>query len=176
MDQEKNTVSTPEVEVEKTMNEGEEFGLVVSNTINSGLLTGKENSMKRFTNLDLGNDEEAELLLSAVQDCDHYLKDEIGKEIKVIAHIVNEFPRTRVDEETGEAIDYLDHSLILIDDKGESHVTGSSNAYNNYNMIISLLKRTPSKENPINILVGNRPDKNDPTHTYLTLKFKKEVK
>ena len=174
MEESKNAVATPELEV--VNNEEEEMSLVVSNSIDTGLLTGSSSTrMKKYTNLNPENEDDADILLS-LNEVDSYLKDEVGKELVVIGHVVSEYPRTREDEDTGELIEYLDHSLILITEDGKSHVTGSSNCYRDYETIIGLKKRTPSREEPMRIKVVNRPSKEDPNHNYLGLKYIKEEK
>ena len=129
-----------------------------------------ENKTKRVTTLDLNNPEDADMILNANQQADFKLNDEVGKEIKCIGCILSETPTVTVNEETGEEITRKKHTVLLFDEDGNSHATGSNSCYMSFCQIIKL-KGLPTRENPIVLIPIKTPAKQE-GHTYLRLKVK----
>lgn len=175
MNQEEKTVSTPAVV------ENEKKGaLIVSNTIDTSILTNSESRLVKYTTLDPENEEDADILLAS-QEVDEKLNNEVGKTLKVIGHIISEYPKTIEDEETGEVREVKGHSFVLIAEDGTPYKCGSSYAYRCYSEIVAMKHRTPSREEPMTIEIFNVPVKDkdgkvDPNKSYLGLKYVKEEK
>ena len=129
-----------------------------------------ESKTKRITTLDLNNPEDADMLLNANQQADYKLNDEIEKEIKCIGCILSETPSETVNEETGEVITRKKHTVLLFDEKGCSHATGSNSCYMSFCQIIKL-KGLPTRDNPIVVIPIKAPAK-EKGHEYLRLKVK----
>ena len=129
-----------------------------------------ENKTKRITTLDPNNPEDADMILNANQQADYKLNDEVGVEIKVIGCILSETPSETVNEETGEVITRKKHTVLLFDEKGESHATGSNSCYMSFCQIIKL-KGLPTRENPVTVIPIKAPAK-EKGHEYLRLKVK----
>ena len=170
MNQEEKTVSTPAV-----VENAKKGALIVSNTIDTSILTNSESRLVKYTTLDPENEEDADILLAS-QEVDEKLNNEVGKTLKVIGHIISEYPKTIEDEETGEIREYKDHSFVLITEDGKTHACGSSYAYRCYAEIVAMKRRTPSRENPMYLKVVKKPVKGDETKSYLGLVYVKEDK
>ena len=158
----------------------EERGLIVTNDISTSLLTGEESSkIKRVTSLDFNDPEDMELLASSMDEVDEKLNDEVGKVLEVIGHTVGTYERKEevTDDDTGEIKEVIrkKHNLVLFTSDGKSHATGSEACFQSYGLIIGMLKRTPSRENPMKLQVINRPAK-EQGHSYLGLKYIREDK
>lgn len=159
--------------IEKT----EERGLIVTNDISTSLLTGDESSkIKRVTSLDFNDPEDMEMLASSMDKVDALLNEEKGQVLEVIGHTVGTYEKTEevIDEDTGEAKEIVRkrHNLVLFTSDGKSHATGSEACFQSYGLIIGMLKRTPSRENPMLLEVVERPAK-EKGHTYLGLAYKR---
>ena len=178
MEESKKTVATPE---EVVNNEKEEkMGLIVSNKIDTSLLTSGDSRLVRYTTLNPDDEEDADILLG-LQDVKKALNDMVGYKIKVIGHVISEYPKTIEDEETGEVREVKGHSFVLIAEDGTPYKCGSSYAYRCYSEIVAMKRRTPSREEPMTIEVYNVPVKDkdgkvDPNRSYLGLKYIKEEK
>ena len=162
--------------IEKT----EERGLVVTNDISTSLLTGEESSkIKYVTSLDFNDPEDMEILVSSMNDVDCLLNEEKGKVLEVIGHKIGTYEKTETytDEETGEVSEVIrtKHNLVLFTKDGKSHATGSEACFQSYGIIVGMLKRTPSRENPMFLEVVERPAK-EKGHTYLGLAYRREGK
>ena len=158
----------------------EERGLIVTNDISTSLLTGEESSkIKRVTSLDFNDPEDMEMLVSSMDEVDKKLNEEVGKVLEVIGHTVGTYERTEevTDPNTGEVSEVVrkKHNLVLFTSDGKSHATGSEACFQSYGLIIGMLKRTPSRENPMKLQVINRPAK-EQGHSYLGLKYVREEK
>lgn len=158
----------------------EERGLIVTNDISTSLLTGEETSkIKRVTSLDFNDPDDMEMLVSSMEEVDLKLNDEVGQVLDVIGHTIGTYERKEevVDEETGEVkeVTRKKHNLILFTSDGKSHATGSEACFQSYGLIVGMLKRTPSRENPMKLQVINRPAK-EQGHSYLGLKYVREEK
>lgn len=149
----------------------EETGLAIPKMNNIALNLFGETKTKRITSLDLTKEEDADMLLSASQQADHKLNDEVDSEIVVIGCSMSETPIEQANEETGEVIVRKKHTLCLFDENGESHVTGSNACYMSFMQIVAL-KGMPSREKPYTLIPIKVPVKDQPGHTYLRLKVK----
>ena len=131
-----------------------------------------QSNVKKITSLDLTNEDEADMLLSSIEDCDHILNEEVGKgPITVIGCYIIEREVEEQNEETGEVVMVKKHTLMLFDENGESHVTGSNACYMSF-MNIVMLKGMPTKEKPIKVEQINK-DAKEKGHSYLKLKLVK---
>lgn len=158
----------------------EERGLIIKNDISTSLLTGEETSkIKRVTSLDFNDPEDMEILASSMDEVDAKLNDEVGDILEVIGHTIGTYQKKEevTDEDTGELkeITRTKHNLVLFTSDGKSHATGSEACFQSYGLIIGMLKRTPSRENPMKLQVINRPAK-EQGHSYLGLKYIREDK
>lgn len=144
--------------------------LVLPKMTNMSLNFFGESKTKRITSLDLTDEKNADMILNASQEADFKLNDEVGKEITVIGCVLTESPVETTDEETGEVIERKKHSLVLFDEKGKSHVTGSGSCYTSFMQIVAM-KYMPTKENPIVLIPIKTPAK-VAGHEYLRLKVK----
>lgn len=127
----------------------EEMKNEVMNVENNGLISNTmevfENKVKKFTSLDLSNEEEQVKLLNATQNCDIKLNDIIGTSIEVCGIYVIERPVESVSED-GEVKEYKKYVTMLFDTEGKSYVTGSSSCFNSIKDIIAI-KGMPTAEN-----------------------------
>lgn len=129
-----------------------------------------ESKTKRITNLDLTDEENADMVLNAQTEADFKLNEEIGKEIEVIGCVLTETPVESVNEETGEVVTRRKHSMCLFDKEGLSHVTGSNSCYMSFMQIIAL-KGMPTREKPLTLIPIKAPAQTQ-GHEYLRLKIK----
>ena len=84
------------------------------------------------------------------------------------------FSAETVDEETGEVIERKKHSMVLFDEKGKSHVTGSGSCYASFMQIVAM-KHMPTEEDPLTLIPIKTPAK-VAGHEYLRLKVKSKNK
>ena len=155
----------------------EERGLIVTNDISTSLLTGEESSkIKRVTSLDFNDPEDMEMLVASMDEVDKKLNEEVGQVLEVIGHTVGTYERTEevTDPNTGEVSEVVrkKHNLVLFTSDGKSHATGSEACFQSYGLIIGMLKRTPTRENPMLLEVVERPAK-EKGHNYLGLAYKR---
>jgi hypothetical protein len=133
-------------------------------------LFSNDKRRKEFTSLNINNEEEANLLLASDGEADFKLNDEIGKEITVIGVKATEREEETTNEETGEVIVRLKHTLMLFDEEGKTHVTGSNACYKSFERIVSIKRYLPTKERPMTVRVIQSPA-NEKGHNYLRLQF-----
>lgn len=155
----------------------EERGLIVTNDISTSLLTGEESSkIKRVTSLNFEDPEDMEMLVASMDKVDKKLNEEVGQVLEVVGHTVGTYEKTEevIDEETGEPreVTRKKHNLVLFTSDGKSHATGSEACFQSYGLIIGMLKRTPTRENPMLLEVVERPAK-EKGHNYLGLAYKR---
>lgn len=129
-----------------------------------------ESRTKRITSLNIENPEDADMVLNGTQQADFKLNEEINKEITVIGCILSETPTETVNEETGEIITRRKHTLLLFDNEGRSHATGSNSCYMSFGQIVKL-KGMPTREKPLVLIPIKTPAKTQ-GHEYLRLKVK----
>lgn len=135
-------------------------------------LFSNDKRRKEFTSLNINNEEEANLLLASDGEADFKLNDEIGKEITVIGVKATEREEETTNEETGEVIVRLKHTLMLFDEEGKTHVTGSNACYKSFERIVSIKRYLPTKDRPMTVKVIQSPA-NEKGHNYLRLQFVK---
>lgn len=154
------------------MDNKNENGLVINqpNQLQADIFGG-EQRVKKATSLDINIEEEADMLLNAMQDVENKLNDFIGKTIIVTGFFAQEFESDTFNEETGEQVTRKKHTLTLFDEKGVPYVTGSNACYRSFVDIISI-KGQPSKEHPLK-LVPVKVDAKEKGHSYLRLKLSK---
>ena len=154
------------------MEETKETGLAVPvmNQLTANVF-GEDERTKKATSLDLNDEEQADMLLNAMQDVDYKLNDCIDKEIEVIGAYVTEREVDTVNEDTGEVITRKKHTLMLFDIDKKSYVTGSNSCYMSYISIVAI-KGVPSIERPLK-LIPVKVDAKEKGHSYLKLKLAK---
>lgn len=133
-------------------------------------LFNNDRKCKEFTSLDLNNEEDANLLLASDGEVDYRLNDEVGKEIVVIGVKATEREEDTTNEETGEVITRKKHTLLLFDEDGKTHVTGSNACYRSFERIVGVKKYLPSRSKPMILKVIETPAKTK-GHNYLRLQF-----
>ena len=135
-------------------------------------LFNNDRNRKEFTSLNINNEEEANMLLASDGEADFKLNDEVGKEITVIGVKATEREEETTNDETGEVIIRLKHTLMLFDDEGKTHVTGSNACYKSFERIVSVKRYLPTKERPMTVKVI-QTDAKEKGHKYLRLQFVK---
>ena len=133
-------------------------------------LFSNDRNRKEFTSLNINNEDEANMLLASDGEADFKLNDEIGKEITVIGVKATEREEETTNEETGEVVIRLKHTLMLFDEEGKTHVTGSNACYKSFERIVSVKRYLPTKEKPMVVKVIESPAKTK-GHNYLRLQF-----
>lgn len=109
-------------------------------------------NVKKVTSLNLEDEKQADMLLAGMSKVDHKLNDEVGSIINCIGYYITEREVNEISEETGEEYVAMKHTLMIFDDKGESHVTGSNSCYMSFRDIVSI-KGRPSVEKPLKLEV-----------------------
>lgn len=165
---------------QKNIEKTEERGLIIKNDISTSLLTGEETSkIKRVTSLNPDDPEQMEILVSSMDKTDNLLNEEVGKILEVVGHTIGTYERKEevIDEDSGEVKEIIrtKHNLVLYTSDGQSHATGSESCFQSYALVVGMLKRTPTKEEPMKFEVINRPAE-EKGHNYLALKYVREVK
>lgn len=154
------------------MDNKNENGLVINQTNQlQADIFGGEQRVKKATSLDINVEEEADMLLNAMQDVENKLNDFVGTTIVVTGFFAQEFESDTFNEETGEQVTRKKHTLTLFDENGVPYVTGSNACYRSFVDIISI-KGQPSKEHPLK-LVPVKVDAKEKGHSYLRLKLGK---
>ena len=137
--------------------------------LTSGVTSEDAARVRKFTSLDMGDEEQQDLLLNAMEDVDFILADCIGKTITCTGYYVIEREVDTANEETGEVITRKKHALVLFDDNNKSYATGSNACFMSFSNIVSI-KGLPSKERPLMLDVIESPAK-EKGHNYLKLKL-----
>lgn len=140
--------------------------------LNLTIFEGEEDKVKRATTLDITKEEEADMLLNAMQDVDYKLNDCIDKELEIVADLIQEFETETISEDTGEQIIRKKHTVILFDKEGKTYVTGSGACYLSYLNIVSI-KGRPSFDHPLK-LIPIKAEAKEKGHFYLRLKLSKK--
>ena len=144
--------------------------LVIANKydVNTSLFGG--NNRKEFTSINPNNEEEVDMLIRSDAEADYKLADEVGKQITVIGVKATESEVPTINDETGEEIIRRKHTLMLFDEEGKSHVTGSNACYKSFERVIALKGTLPTKDKPMKFEVIEVPAK-EKGHNYLKLKL-----
>ena len=149
-----------------------ENGLVVSqpNQLQVDIFGG-EQKVRKATSLNLNNEEDAEMLLNAMQEVENKLNDFVGQTLEIRDYYVQEFESDSFNEETGEQVTRKKHTLTLFATDGTAYVTGSNACFRSFMDILSI-KKVISKERPLK-LVPVKVDAKEKGHSYLKLKLGK---
>lgn len=139
--------------------------------LTSGVTTDDSSRVRKFTNLDMRDEAQQDMLLSAMEEVDYKLNDHINEVINVIGYYVLEREVDSVNEDTGEVITRKKHALVLFDDNHKSYATGSNACFMSFSNIVSI-KGTPSIDKPLRVKIIETPAK-EKGHTYLKLKIEK---
>lgn len=139
--------------------------------LTSGVTTDESSRVRKFTNLDMRDEAQQDMLLSAMEEVDYKLNDHINEVINVIGYYVLEREVDSVNEDTGEVITRKKHALVLFDDNHKSYATGSNACFMSFSNIVSI-KGTPSIDKPLRVKIIETPAK-EKGHTYLKLKIEK---
>ncbi|MBO7044015.1 hypothetical protein J6W34_05715 [bacterium] len=137
--------------------------------LTSGIVSDDGSRVRKFTNLDITNEKEQDLLLSSMEEVDFKLNDCIGKTINCVAYYVIERELDQLNEETGEQITRKKHALILFDDNNKSYATGSNACYMSFSNIVSI-KGLPTRERPLKLDIIESPAE-EKGHSYLKVKL-----
>ena len=149
-----------------------ENGLVVSqpNQLQVDIFGGDQ-KVRKATSLNLNNEEDAEMLLNAMQEVENKLNDFVGQTLEIRDYYVQEFESDTFNEETGEQVTRKKHTLTLFATDGTTYVTGSNACFRSFMDILSI-KKVISKERPLK-LVPVKVDAKEKGHSYLKLKLGK---
>lgn len=142
-----------------------------ANAITTNLFAD-ETSKKMMTTLDVSDENQADMLLNALQDVDFKLNECIGQEIECVGCYITETEVDSFNDETGEQITRKKHVLMLFDKDGKSYVTGSNSCYMSFKLIAGL-KGLPSQEKPL-LLKPIKVDAEVKGHSYLKLQLVKK--
>lgn len=139
--------------------------------LNTNLFNDNNVEEKKITTLNLDNQDEACMLLNAMQNVDFKLNEEIGKKINCIGCYISERTYEEYSELSGELVKRKKHILMIFDDDNKSHVTASESCFRSFKDIISIIG-LPSKEKPIT-LEPIKVDAKEKGHNFLKLKISK---
>ena len=134
-----------------------------------------DNNRKEFTSLNPNDEADMDMLLASDSNADYKLADEVGKKINVIGVKVTESEKPDYNEETGEEFTRIKHTLMLFDDEGKSHVTGSNACYKSFERIIALKRALPTREKPMILEVVQVPAQTK-GHNFIKLRYIPENK
>ena len=134
-----------------------------------------DSNRKEFTSLNLNDDRDNDMLLASDSNADYKLADEVGKQIKVIGVKATESEKTEYNEETGEELNRVKHTLMLFDEDGKSHVTGSNACYKSFERIVAVKRFLPTREKPMTLEVIEVPAQTK-GHNFIKLKYVPENK
>ena len=129
-----------------------------------------DNNRKEFTSLNPNEEKDMDMLLASDSKADYKLNDEVGKVIVVIGVKATESDNVSFNEETGEEITRKKHTLMLFDEEGKSHVTGSNACYKSFERIVAVKRALPTRDNPMRLEVVEVPAETK-GHNYLKLKY-----
>lgn len=129
-----------------------------------------DNNRKEFTSLNPNDEKDMDMLLASDSKADYKLNDEVGKVIVVIGVKATESDNVSFNEETGEEITRKKHTLMLFDEDGKSHVTGSNACYKSFERIVAVKRALPTRDNPMRLEVVEVPAETK-GHNYLKLKY-----
>lgn len=129
-----------------------------------------DNNRKEFTSLNPNDDKDMDMLLRSDSNADYKLNDEVGKIITAIGVKATETEKEEINEETGEQTIRVKHTLMLFDEEGKSHVTGSNACYMSFARIAAIKKTLPTRDNPMRFEVIETPAETN-GHNYLKLKY-----
>ena len=129
-----------------------------------------ENNRKEFTSLNPNDEKDMDMLLASDSNADYKLADEVGKVIKCIGVKATESEKKDFNEETGEEFIRVKHTLMLFDEDGKSHVTGSNACYKSFERIVSAKRSLPTRDKPMSFEVIEVPAQTK-GHNFIKLKY-----
>ena len=129
-----------------------------------------DTNRKEFTSLNPNDEKDMDMLLASDSKVDFKLNDEVGQVITVIGVKATERDEEDYNEETGESIVRIKHTLMLFDENGKSHVTGSNACYKSFERIVAIKRALPTREKPIKVKVVEVPAQTK-GHNYLKLQY-----
>ena len=95
---------------------------------------------------------------------------QIKVNISSVGSLFTNFIKEDFNEETGECIVRKKHTLMLFDENGKSHVTGSNACYKSFERIVAIKRALPTREKPIKVKVVEVPAQTK-GHNYLKLQY-----
>ena len=149
--------------------------LAIANKYDVAINLFGDSNRKEFTSLNLNDDRDNDMLLASDSNADYKLSDEVGKQIKVIGVKATESEKTEYNEETGEELNRVKHTLMLFDEEGKSHVTGSNACYKSFERIVAVKRFLPTREKPMTLEVIEVPAQTK-GHNFIKLKYVPENK
>ena len=129
-----------------------------------------DSNRKEFTSLNLNDDKDTDMLLASDSNADYKLADEVGKKIVCIGVKATESEKKDFNEETGEEFIRVKHTLMLFDEDGKSHVTGSNACYKSFERIVGTKKYLPTRDKPMTLEVIEVPAQTK-GHNFIKLKY-----
>lgn len=152
-------------------NEVKKNSIALANTTSVSSDLFGDSNVRKVTSLDLNDENQMDMFINSQQEADYKLNDFAGKTIKFIGATIAEYPKTEVDEETGEEITRKKHTLCLFDEEGKSYVTGSGSCYFSFANIVAF-KGMPTVEKPLTLEIVKVPA-DIKGHEYLKVKLAK---
>ena len=149
--------------------------LVIANKYDVTTSLFGDSNRKEFTSLNLEDDKDMDMLLASDSNADYKLADEVGKQITVIGVKATESTKPDYNEETGEEFTRVKHTLMLFDEEGKSHVTGSNACYLSFARIAAVKKTLPTRDNPMKFEVIEVPAQTK-GHNFIKLKYVPDTK
>ena len=144
--------------------------LVIANKYDVTTSLFGESNRKEFTSLNPNDEADMDMLLASDSNADYKLADEKGKQITVIGVKATESEKSDYNEETGEEFTRIKHTLMLFDEEGKSHVTGSNACYKSFERIVSAKRCLPTREKPMIFEVIEVPAQTK-GHNFIKLKY-----
>ena len=143
----------------------------MKNEIIKNDLTVIETNNKRFTTLDLNDEENANKLYNSLQKCDILINDIVGEELEfsdvyIEARKIGE----TVNEETGETLDKEKFRTILYGTDGNTYVSSSYGVYNSIRSILAIFGN-PTSEKPYKVKIAKRLTKDVTKSTLVLIKL-----
>ena len=129
-----------------------------------------DNNRKEFTSLNPNDEADMDMLLASDSNADYKLADEKGKQITVIGVKATESEKADYNEETGEEFTRIKHTLMLFDEEGKSHVTGSNACYKSFERIVAAKRCLPTRDKPMIFEVIEVPAQTK-GHNFIKLKY-----
>lgn len=152
-------------------NEVKKNSIALANTTSVSSDLFGDSNVRKVTSLDLNDENQMDMFINSQQEADYKLNDFAGKTIKFIGATIAEYPKTEVDEETGEEITRKKHTLCLFDEEGKSYVTGSGSCYFSFANIVAF-KGMPTVEKSLTLEIVKVPS-DIKGHEYLKVKLAK---
>jgi len=144
--------------------------LVIANKYDVTTSLFGDSNRKEFTSLNPNDEADMDMLLASDSNADYKLADEKGKQITVIGVKATESEKVDYNEETGEEFNRIKHTLMLFDEEGKSHVTGSNACYKSFERIVVAKRCLPTRDKPMIFEVIEVPAQTK-GHNFIKLKY-----